>query len=83
MAHCRGRVYVNSYMEDGGGQTGDANKLATINEVKEIAAESGGGGKFIDNFDRVYTTIQGSSTAPLSFNTIALLDSDGLATKNR
>ena len=82
MAHCRGRVYVNSYMEDGGGQTGDANKLATINEVKEIAAESGGGGKFIDNFDRGYTTVQGSSTAPLSFNTIALLDSDGLATKN-
>ena len=40
MAHCRGRVYVNSYMEDGGGQTGDANKLATIKEVKELA---GGG----------------------------------------
>ena len=82
MAHCRGRVYVNSYMEDGGGQTADANKLATINEVKEIAAESGGGGKFIDNFDRGYTTVQGSQTAPISFNTIALLDSDGLATKN-
>ena len=82
MAHCRGRVYVNSYMEDGGGQTGDANKLATINEVKEIAAESGGGGKFIDNFDRGYTTIQGNQTAPIGFNTIALLDSDGLATKN-
>ena len=25
-AHCRGRMYVNSYAEDGGGQIGDANR---------------------------------------------------------
>ena len=81
MAHCRGRVYVNSYMEDGGGQTTDANKLAAINEIKEIAAESDGGGKFIDNFDRGYTTVQGSRPHH-QLQHRALLDSDGLATKN-
>ena len=49
---------------------------------KRSLQESAGGGKFIDNFDRGYTTVQGSQTAPIGFNTIALLDSDGLATKN-
>ena len=73
MAHCRGRVYVNSYMEDGGGQTGDANKLATINEVKEIAAESGGGGPTTKYDGNRYCKI-GLSTTTLSSGDVMFLN---------
>ena len=73
MAHCRGRVYVNSYMEDGGGQTTDANKLATINEVKEIAAESGGGGPTTKYDGNRYCKI-GLSTTTLSNGEVMFLN---------
>ena len=40
-AHCRGRMYINSYREEGSnGRRGDANKLATIQEARELAEEA-------------------------------------------
>ena len=69
MAHCRGRVYVNSYMEDGGGQTGEANKLATIKEVKELA----GGGPTTKYDGNRYCKI-GLSTTTLSSGDVMFLN---------
>ena len=68
-------VYVNSYMEDGTGrQTGtDATKLATITEVKEIAAEIAGGGPTTKHDGNRYCKI-GLSTTTLDNGDVMFLN---------
>ena len=61
----------------------DVATKAYVDEQITTIPESGvsGGGKFIDNFDHGYGTIQGSQSSPVPFNSVALLDDIGVSTK--
>ena len=83
-AHCRGHVYVNSYLEDDGGpvKTKDAGttiKNSQFSSATPPKAEGGGGNQYIDKptqREPGYTTRFRAPIPqdPSAFNTIALLD---------